>query len=95
VHKFYEKCDCIPHTLTLCETVHGKVIGGYNALFWDNSRHSKYETDESGNSFIFSLSNNDKFTVDKSKSAIYHYYPHGPWFGPGSPDFMIVNSGNT
>ncbi len=33
--KFHEKCDNIPHTLTLCETVHGKVIGGYTPLIWN------------------------------------------------------------
>ncbi len=35
--KFHEKCDNIPHTVTLLETVHGKVIGGYTSLVWNKS----------------------------------------------------------
>jgi hypothetical protein len=91
--KFHEKCDSIPHTLTLCETVHGKVIGGYTPLVW--SKSGQYQKDESGSSFIFSLSNNHKFVLDKYKDAIYQNSKHGPIFGNGSPDFYIGDSANT
>ncbi len=50
--EFHEKCDNIAHTLTLCETVHGKVIGGYTPLIW--SKSGRKLKDESGSSFIFS-----------------------------------------
>ena len=91
--KFHEKCDNIPHTLTLCETIYGKVIGGYTPLVWDKSNSSK--KDESGKSFIFSLTNNHKFTLDKSKDALYTDTTLGPAFGSGSPDFYINDSANT
>jgi hypothetical protein len=34
IDKFHEKCDNIPHTLTICETIDGKVVGGYTPLVW-------------------------------------------------------------
>jgi hypothetical protein len=92
-HKFHEKCDDIHHTLTLCETVHGKVIGGYTPLVWNKSRQKL--KDDSGSSFIFSLSNNHKFVLDKSKDAIYQTSGDGPVFGNDSPDFYICDSANT
>ncbi len=91
--QFHEKCDSIPHTLTLCETVHGKVIGGYTPLVWNKSCQKL--KDESGSSFIFSLSNNHKFVLDKSKDAIQQNSLYGPCFGDGGNDFYIANSANT
>ena len=91
--KFHEKCDNIPHTLTLCETVHGKVIGGYTPLVWDKSIQNK--KDESGKSFIFSLTNNHKFTLDKSKDALYTHTNLGPAFGDSNPDFFIWDFADT
>ncbi len=93
VDKFNEKCDNIPHTLTLCETVHGKIIGGYTPLTWSNS--DNILKDESGSSFIFSLSNNHKFVLDKSKDAICQHSGYGPIFGNNFPDFYICDSANT
>jgi hypothetical protein len=92
IDKFHEKCDNIPHTLTLCETVHGKVIGGYTPLVWSESGQKL--KDESGSSFIFSLSNNHKFVLDKSKDAICQSSGHGPIFGNNYPDFYICDSAN-
>ncbi len=93
VDKFHDKCDNIPHTLTLCETVNGKVIGGYTPLVWNKSRQKL--KDESGSSFIFSLSNNHKFVLDKRKDAIRQSSVNGPWFGNDFPDFYICDSANT
>jgi hypothetical protein len=75
--------------------VHGKVIGGYTPLAWDHSKNSQCQKDESGSSFIFSLSNNHKFVLDKSKDAIYQSSVTGPFFGNGDPDFYICDSANT
>ncbi len=87
--KFHEKCDNIPHTLTICETLHGKVIGGYTPLVWDIQKDEDQIKDESGRSFIFSLTNNHKFTLDKNKTAIYQSADNGPIFGTDNPDFGI------
>jgi hypothetical protein len=94
-NKFHEKCDNIPHTLTLCETVHGKLIGGYTPLVWEKAKDWSCQKDESGSSFIFSLSNNHKFVLDKSKDAIQQNSCTGPVFGNGVPDFYICDSANT
>ena len=67
--KFHDKCDNIAHTLTLCETVHEKIIGGYTPLSWNKS--GQKIKDASDRSFIFSLTNNHKFRLDKAKEAIY------------------------
>ncbi len=91
--KFHEKCDKIPHTVTICETVHGKVIGGYTPLVWEK-KNGDHVKDESGRSFIFSLTNNHTFTLDKNKPAISQYANHGPLFGTGNPDFGIDGSSN-
>jgi hypothetical protein len=69
------------------------VIGGYTPLVW--SKSSQKLKDESGSSFIFSLSNNHKFILDKKKDAIYQNACTGPIFGNGSPDFYICDSANT
>lgn len=90
--KFHEKCDKIPHTLTLCETVHGKVIGGYTPLIWDRNA-SEFVKDGAGASFIFSLTNNHKFTLKNLLQAIYQRADCGPIFG--NNDFYISDSKNT
>ncbi len=88
--KFHEKCDNIPHTLTLCETVHGKVIGGYTPLVWEKAKIGQCQKDDSGSSFIFSLSNNHKFVLDKSKDAIQQLSLCGPCFRDKGNDFYIA-----
>ncbi len=93
VDKFHEKCDNIAHTLTLCETFYDKVIGGYTPLVW--SKSGQCLKDDSGSSFIFSLSNNHKFVLGKSEDAIGQYSDYGPCFGDGGDDFTINNSANT
>ncbi len=93
--KFHEKCNNIPHTLTLCETLHDKVIGGYTPLVWDNPSISKLMKDNSGSSFIFSLTNNHKFKLNKAKDAICQANSIGPTFGHTNPDFYISDDANT
>jgi hypothetical protein len=73
--------------------VHGKVIGGYTPLTW--SKSDQKLKDKSGSSFIFSLSNNHKFVLVKSKDAIQQHSGEGPCFGDGGNDFYICDSANT
>ena len=70
------------------------MIGGYTPLVWNTNNQAKLK-DESGSSFIFSLTNNHKFTFDKSKDATYPYHTIGPTFGNGNPDFYINDSANS
>lgn len=91
--KFHEKCDNIENTLTLIQTQHNKKIGGYTPLKWKNSL-GNYENDSSGKSFIFSLTNNHKFTLTTAQYAIYNSSTNGPVFGGGN-DICICDKSNT
>jgi hypothetical protein len=58
---FHQSCDGFIDTLTVCETEHGKVIGGYTPLPWGSEKEDILDSRKE--SFIFSLSNNQKFTL--------------------------------
>jgi hypothetical protein len=90
-NQFHGKCDHIPNTLTVCETEFGKKIGGFTPLVWCSN--GKYRRDESGQSFVFSLSNKDKFPLHQSVNAIYDDHGYGPTFGNGH-DLHIASIGN-
>jgi hypothetical protein len=34
IERFHNICDNIPHTLTICETEFGKIVGGYTPIPW-------------------------------------------------------------
>lgn len=80
--------------MTLCETINGRIIGGYTPLVWNKNVMPVSVTDYSGRSFIFSLTNNDKFTLSKNKTAIRQWSYGGPSFGGSSPDLVISNLAN-
>ena len=61
-------------------------------LVWNKT--NKLIKDESGSSFIFSLTNNHKFTLDKSKDAIHAHTSLGPAFGGSGPDFYLSEFAN-
>ena len=63
-------------------------------MVWDKSKTSEYAKDESGSSFVFSLTSNHKLVLDKTKTAIYRGNPHGPLFGDGNSDFGISTPGS-
>ena len=48
-----------------------KIIGGYTPLEMGSDKGDYYSDDHSKRSFIFSLSNNDKFTMKNTSNAIY------------------------
>ena len=97
ISKFHEKCDNIPFTLILCETQHGKVIGGFTSFKWYKPASNQYVPAEinSPEHFMFSLTNNHKFTITQNpQNCIYLYSndDYGPRFGGG--DFYIYNKAN-
>lgn len=91
VNEFHGKCDHIPNTLIVCETEFRKKIEGFTPLVW--SSHGHHRSDESGRSFIFSLSNKDKFPLHQSVKAIFDDFDHGPTFGSGF-DLHICHMAN-
>jgi hypothetical protein len=93
---FFENCEGIKNTLVICETQNGKIIGGFTPVPWKKYYSDTYIKDESGQSFVFSLSNNDKFTLQNTNYALRYYQDYGPMFGNGNgTDFSILNSANT
>ncbi len=90
--QFHGKCDHIPNTLTLCLTEFYTKIGGFTPLVW--SSNGSYQTDFTGESFIFSLTNKDKFRLSQSKHAIFDNSKYGPAFGDGC-DLCIGHNANT
>jgi hypothetical protein len=92
--KFHEKCDGVTDTLTVIWTDFDKKIGGFTPLKWSSSQNGKWTADNSKESFIFSLSNNDKFTLQKPEGAIRNYQSHGPTFGSGH-DFRVCDKANS
>lgn len=91
--KFHEKCDNATDTLTLCETEFGKKFGGYTPLAWGSPSSYMYKVDEKEESFIFSLTHGDKFTLVKKANSIRLDVLYGPTFGSGQ-DFIIRNKAN-
>ncbi len=92
--KFHEKCDGIPNTLTVVRTEFDKKIGGFTPLKWSNPQKAEYAADNSKESFIFSLSNNDKFSLQKPENAILNAQGFGPIFGGGG-DLRVCDKANS
>jgi hypothetical protein len=98
VSKWHEKCDHIPHTLTIIETEFGKVIGGYTSFGWykDVSPHYVSSRKNSNDHFIFSLTNNDKFIITQNEAHCIQIRgdgSYGPVFGGGC-DLYIYDKAN-
>ena len=81
--KFHEKCDGIANTLTVIETEFNRKIGGFTPCAWDSPEDNGYGADNLKESFIFSLTNNDKFTLGIREYAVLNGRAWGPTFGIG------------
>lgn len=97
VTKFYKKCSNIPNTLILIKTELNKIIGGYTPVCWKMGDKEENFPDPSKQSFIFSLTSADKFTLtDPSKATQYYGDNCGPRFGciTGASDLTIKDKAN-
>ena len=90
---FHEKCDGFLDTLTIVESEHGKIFGGYVGLAWDQS--NRYKNDP--NSFIFSLVNKHAksfmLSYNQNGKSIYCHSSYSATFGSGH-DFCIASNAN-
>lgn len=92
--KFHEKCNGVSNTLTVCVTQFNKKIGGFTPLSWKvSSINQEWKIDKSKESFLFSLTHNEKFILKDPNRAICNGSGNGPWFGDG-PDLVIKHKGN-
>jgi hypothetical protein len=73
LNKYWEICGKVPNCVVLCKTNMDKIIGGYTPLIHDQSPYDSYVEDLSGESIIFSLTDNEKFTLKNKNKAIYRY----------------------
>lgn len=69
-----------------------RKIGGFTPLKWFSSKSLEYVGDDSKESFLFSLTHNDKFVLEKKEKAIQNYKQKGPIFG--SQDLLVYDEAN-
>ena len=94
VKKFHQKCDGIENTVTVVETEFGKIIGGYTPVKWESPQSWKYKEDASGESFLFSVSLNEKYPVTNKQYATCQSKDYGPTFGSGQCDLYLYDKCN-
>lgn len=94
VKKFHQKCDGIADTVTVVWTEFGRKVGGYTPLKWSSPQAGGFVADNSMESFIFSLSQNDKLIMQEPGSAIYNGQNYGPIFG-GGDDLSVRDHANS
>ena len=90
---FHKECDGKANTVVIAKTSKDKIIGGYTPVSWESDNYGKFKTDMSQRSFIFSVSNEEKFTLQKKEFAIECNCFSGPVFGKGA--FWIQDNSNT
>ena len=61
----------------------GKIIGGYTPLKWESHQSGQYKEDASGESFLFSVSLNEKYPVTDKQKATWQHKDWGPTLGGG------------
>lgn len=94
--KYRELCHGKGNTLVLIKTATNKIIGGFTPVPWDMNAQGVQLGDPSSKSFIFSVTEKDKFELLESKKnlAVWHSNQCGPCFGTGSPDLYLSNQSN-
>ena len=89
---FHCYCDGIFPTITVVQDTEGRKFGGYTTGNWSQSTTGS-STSRSPDSFIFSLTNKQKYELidNFTTNGIYHYNSYGPSFG-GGYDIYLANS---
>ena len=71
------------------------MIGGFSASTWKVQSNDTRWGDDSGDSFVFSLTNLDKFTMQQRGYCFRYLNGYGPMFGnQNGTDFFITNRAN-
>ncbi len=79
IKRYFQKCGDLTNTIIIAKTKKGKIIGGFTPLIlnpsanWSSPYEYQYIKDESNSSFIFSLSEKQKFQLKKDKEAIVRW----------------------
>ena len=83
---FHKYCDNKGPTLTLIKTTKNYIIGGFTPLNWENDEEGNSVSDDSNQTFIFSINLNKRYDLINSQDnnkAIYIWKIMGPSFGNG------------
>ncbi len=71
--KYWQVCGKLANNLIMCLTNMDKIIGAYTPLIHDEAPYDKWIEDVSGESFIFSLTDKQKFTLKNKANALYRH----------------------
>lgn len=74
-------CDGLSNTVVLVKTEFGNVIGGFTPVAWGGLGAL---SDDTSNSFMFSVTNKERMPVVNTKYAIFNCSKTGPIFGGGN-----------
>ena len=91
-YAFHKYCDGKKNTLVLLRTRYGKILGGYTPIAW--SSNSSYSQDHNRETFLFSISNEEKYVQINTEYGIYGNSSYGPTFG-GGHDLYIADHCDT
>ncbi len=97
ISEFYKNCSNVPNTLILIRTEFDKIVGGFTPLCWRQYPSNNIQLeDPECQSFIFSLTEKDKFVHLNSEYATYYLHSSpGPRFGKnGYADLWLCNKAN-
>lgn len=67
---FHEICDGKSNTLILSKNSKNQIIGGFTPVSWESDKFGKFKTDNSQKSFIFSVTNEEKYPLYVKEYAI-------------------------
>ena len=83
--EFHKRCDGRPNTITFIKSENGSIFGGYTSVSWSSNKG--FQTDETA--FIFSVTQQSKFKVEKEFRAVQHTENYLTCFGH---DIVICSS---
>jgi hypothetical protein len=88
---FHEKCDNQGKTLTIVKSKSESIFGGYTDIAWTSEKKDLFEN---GNSFIFSIRNDQsivKLKCLRKKNEVQHDKDVMAWFGHADNGLRITD----
>lgn len=81
ISRFHKACDGKKHTILLVETEFGRKIGAYTPLEYESLKKPRFKIDQNCETFLFSLTNKQKYKLINSQKALFNFIQLGPSFG--------------
>ena len=83
---FHKFCDGKGPTVTICKSDKGQIFGGYVTVPFSSDNKVHYDD----KAFLFSLTNNKKFSIKTKEPAVCHLYYWGPLFGNNHKEDLAI-----